>query len=720
MLLASGAALLISSVLVTLALAESPPVAKRDATVDHVFGLTIADPYRWMEGPKNAAFEDWLKAQGAVGRARLNASPYLAKWQKRLNAASATTVTNRLQHRVGKRLFYMHLEAGKQGVLTVRLEDGRETVLFDPNIVKDGAHASVTGYSVSPDGKTIAINLDRGGDEITKVEFYAVDTGAKLPDELDHIWGEFQVSWLGNDQVFYTQMAADPDSQTDKMLNMRARYHRLGSDVATDKILAAAGLNASFPLDPQEFPFLFTQPGSDWIVAGAGGARAEARFCFIRATDLLGNAPQYKCLIGYDDSIQFGDIHGSTFYMNTTRDHPNGQLISLDLSDPEVSLAKAKVVVPEDPHAVITGYAQARDALYLRRMTKGIDGFTRVTYEGAKATPVATPYPGLVALIDSDPQQDGFAYTLQGWTHPRTFYAYDPAAGTTTDLKAGARTAKDYNALVEAISTEAKSLDGTQVPITILKPKGLQPDGKALSIVMGYGAYGATTNQPAFDPMSLEWVADGHIYVIAGIRGGGELGDAWRLAGKGENKHHGIEDMVAAADALVAKGYSQPKQIALYSASAGGIIVGGAVDHFPTHFGAAIIHAGMLNPTRLASDSNGANQYSEFGDPNTEAGFKQLYAMDAYLNIKPNVAYPAVLLDVGLNDNRVAPWNSGKYGAALLVANTGANPILFRTDSDSGHFGTSLSQVAAEAADHYTFVEMELSNPKSGHGKKKR
>ena len=146
--------------------------------------------------------------------------------------------------------------------------------------------------------------------------------------------------------------------------------------------------------------------------------------------------------------------------------------------------------------------------------------------------------------------------------------------------------------------------------------------------------------------------------MYAGIRGGGEKGDAWRLAGKGANKHKGIEDVVAAADMLVTQHYVTREHIALYSASAGGIIVGGAVDRFPGHFGAAIIHAGMLNPTRLAVDTNGANQYAEFGDPNTEQGLKQLSAMDAYVNIKDKVAYPAVLLDVGLNDNRVAPWNS--------------------------------------------------------------
>lgn len=678
----------------------------RFAALLGLIALVQADPYLWMEGPQNAKFADWLRTEGKEGRAALDSSPALEKWRTRLTEVSAATTINRDQHRVGDRVFFLHLESGKQGVLRVRLGDGTEKVLFDPNTLPGQAHASITRYTVSPDGKKVALNIDRGGNEITQIEFFNVDTGQKLPDAIDHIWGEFSATWNGNDGVFYTQMA-NTAGQQDKMLGMRARYHKLGSPASSDLTVAGTGVNPTFPLAPQEFPSVTLDPSSEWALILASGARAEGRLCILKITELLAPNPRYRCIINYEDSVQGAAVQGSVLYLQSVKDAPNGKVLSLDLSKPNAVLADAKVLVPEDKEAVLTGVAPARDALYVKRMRLGIDSIARLPY-GATVEPIKMPYDGQVALFDANGSEDGLVFTLQGWTQPRTLYSYDPKRKSLNDLKIGANSPKDYTQLVEAINTEARSLDGTSIPVTILKPKKANPN--PLAILTAYGAYGIVVTQPTFSPMRLEWVAAGNLYVYAGIRGGGEKGDAWRLAGKGENKHHGIEDVVAAADMLVTQHYATRQRIAVYGASAGGIIIGGAVDRFPDHFGAAIIHAGMLNPTRLAVDTNGANQYAEFGDPTTAPGLKQLTAMDAYANIKDKVAYPAVLLDVGLNDNRVAPWNSGKYGARLKAANTGSKPILFRTDADSGHFGTSLSQEAAERADDYTFVEMTLGS----------
>ncbi len=685
------------------------PVARTVDTVDHLYGMTIPDPYRWMEGPKNNEYRDWLKAQGAVGRARLDASPAMKKWQARLNAASAAVVNNGAHQRIGDRIFYFHMEQGKQAVLHVRLDDGSDKVLFDPNTVTGGGHASITGFAPSPDGKRVALNIDRGGAEITSIEAYDVDSGQKLPDTIDHVWGEFQAQWLTNDTLAYTQMAA-ATGQTDAMVNMHVKLHKLGGDVTADQVVVPAGGLPGAAMVPQEFPVVATDPSSDWSILIIGGARAESRLCVAPRADVIAGHPQFRCVVDYADEITGSNILGNILYLISVKDAPNGRVLAVDLSRPGATLADAKVILPEDKTQIVTLITAAKDGLYVKRMNLGIDGFLRIGADGT-AKPIATPYDGAAYLVYTDTRQDGMLYSLQGWTRPKTLFSYDPATGASTDIKLGATSPRDYSALVDSETTEATSLDGTKVPITILKPKGYKADPKTLAIVEAYGAYGVTISQPAFDPMSLEWVADGHLYVYAGIRGGGEKGDKWRLDGKGPNKHHSVEDFVAAADALSAKGYATPKHIALYSASAGGIIVGGAIDRFPTHFGAAISHAGMLNPTRLASDENGANQYSEFGDPTTEAGFKALYAMDAYVNLKPHVAYPAVMLDVGLNDNRVAPWNSGKYGARLIADNARPNLILFRTDADAGHFGTSLSQAAAEQADHYTFVEMTLGGP---------
>lgn len=682
--------------------AETAPVAPRGDTVETVFGNQIADPYRWMEGADNAAFTDWLKAQGAVGRQWLDASPALDTWRATLSAAGAATTTNRAQHRVAGRIFFLRLEQGKQGVLMERLADGTEKVLLDPNAVAAaGGHASVTGFSVSPNGRIIAVNVDHGGNEITSVEFYDTDSGVKLPDQLDNIWGEFQVDWtMDSKAMTYTQMApATADS--DPMLNMRARYHVMGSATADDPILVAAGANATLPLLPQEFPIVAVSSQSDWAVVFAVGARAEARLCLVKKTDLLKADAAYNCLVNYEDGIQGANLYGDALYLLSKKTTPNGELLKIDLKGARPSLADARVVVPESQSSVITNINVARDGLYVRSMSNGIDSFTRLSHDGGTATKLDLPFDGAAFLTDSDPAADGLVFTLQSWTKPRQLLAYDPATRTVSDLHLGANAPKDYDSAIDIVNVEAPSADGTLVPVTLLVPKGTKPDGKALTLLDAYGAYGQAT-QPFFDPMTLEWVMKGHIYGFVAIRGGGEKGDAWRLGGKGPNKHKGIEDLMGAADYVVAKGYSSVAHVAITGASAGGIIMGGSVTHYPGHFGAAVIHAGMLNPSRLAVQANGPNQYAEFGDATTADGFDALYQMDAYLAVKPGQVYPPVMLDVGLNDNRVAPWNSGKFGAALKAAGA---VVTFRTDSDSGHFGTSLSQAAAEKADHYTFLE---------------
>ncbi|HEX9107034.1 MAG TPA: prolyl oligopeptidase family serine peptidase, partial [Longimicrobiales bacterium] len=689
--------------------AQAPPSAPREDSVDNVFGKTIPDPYRWMEGQENPRFADWLTAQGAAGRSWLDASPALERWRTRLAAVSNATTSHYAQHRVAGRVFFMRLQQGQQGVLMERLPSGEERTLLDPNTLPaSGGHASITTYAVSQDGRRVAVDVDHGGHEITSIEFYDTDSGAQLPDRIDHVWGEFNADWLPDGSgVIYTQMTpAAPGA--DIQLNMRARFHRMGSDTAGDPIVAAAGTNPAFPMEPQEFPIVLASTASDWAMAFATGARTESRVCLVRKSELLQARPPFNCLVRYEDHVQVADLRGSTLYLLSAQDAPNGRLLALDLTDPHPVLARARVLVPERPQDVLVGFYLARDAIYLKYMHDGIDHIVALPYDGSAAQTVPLPYDGAAYLVDSDPRADGILFSLEGYTRPRALYAFDPATRAVTDLHLGATSPRDYASAVQVITTSARSADGTMVPLTLLVPRGMKPDGKALALLEAYGGYGIPL-QPFFNPMFLEWVTSGHIFARAGVRGGGEKGEAWHLAGKGPNKHRGVEDAVGAADYLVRAGYSDAHHVALYGASAGGLVTGAAVARYPDHFGAAVIHSGILDPARLAHALNGANQYAEMGDPGTRDGFAALVDMDPYLALTQRGRYPALLLDVGLNDGRVAPWNSGKFGAQLSYLSRGGL-VLFRTDSDAGHFGTSLSQEASEVADHFTFVEKALGS----------
>lgn len=680
---------------------SAPPVARRVEVIDRDFGLTLPDPYRWMEGEQNLQFQEWLRAQGAYTRAQLDAQPALARWRERLQAVSGAAVRNRLQAPAAGRVFFLRLEGGREGVLMVRDADGHERVLLDPS--KSG-QTKVSVFSPSADGRLVAVNLDSGGSEISHIVILEVQSARQLEAAIDNVWGEFAARWLPDGSGFtYTQMRAGGAADEDRMANMRLRLHRLGTAAAEDPVLVATGSNAGASMAADEMPVALTRPDSSWAALAFGGARPEQRVCVAPLARALTPQAGWHCLAGYQDQVEDFALTGTTLYLLSKKDAPNGRILRLDLARPDASLAGASVVLPESSEDVITALVSARDALYVRRMHSGIDHIVRIPHGATEARELPLPFSGAAYLFTSDPLTEGVLFTLQGWTRPRSAYHYDPRSGALTDLKLGENAPVDYADLVST-ETEALGSDGTRVPLSIVRRRDAPNDGSQRTRLEGYGGYGVSL-QPYFDPNLLEWVRAGNVYAVAHVRGGGEKGEAWHLAGKGANKHKGVEDLIACARELARLGVSRPGRIAASGASMAGVLIGGALVEAPADFGAFVITAGILNPVRLLAASNGANQISEMGDPRTAAGLRQLAAMDPYQRLRPQ-SYPPVLLMVGLNDHRVAPWHSGKFAAALGTLSR--SPIWLRTDGGTGHFATSLGDTANEDADIYAFLETQL------------
>jgi prolyl oligopeptidase len=681
--------------------------ARKVDTVDHEFGLTLPDPYRWMEGDKNPEFAAWLKDQGEFGRAQLDRLPRLGFWRERLGAAASAGVTNRQQTPMGGRLFFLRLQGAGEGVLMVRDRDGRERTLMEPAVGSAGkGTAAITNFSPSWDGDRIAVNVQSGGSEITHITVLDVNTGKELGERSDDVWGELAADWLPDDKGYiYTQLApAASRDPTDFTLNQRVLLHRLGTQSAADAILIARGSKPEAQLDPREFPTLTPIPDSRFALLQIGGARPELRVCVAPRIEAARPDAKWHCLIGYDDNVQQIALHGDVLYAVSMRGSPNGRLLKLDLNRSQ-DFKRAQLVLPESADEVLTGLAAAGDALYVRRMQGGPDGLLRVKYTG-EVQPIALPFVGAAYVLAADPRAPGAVFTLQGWTVPRTAFRYDAATGALIDLHLGATAAGDYSGLA-AEETTAKSLDGTLVPLSIVHRTASRADHSGIAMLEGYGGYGIS-EQPFFDPLMLEWVKAGHVYAVAHVRGGGEKGDRWRIGGQGASKERGIEDFIAGAQTLESMGWAKRGEVVGFGGSMGGVLVGGAITRAPDAFGAAIIQAGELNPTRLEAAPNGANQFAEIGDPHTSEGLHMAAAMDPYQRIKDATAYPAVLLIVGLNDNRVAPWASGKFGARLAAATNSQTPVWFRTNADMGHFNTAAGAQSLELSDAFAFAEAML------------
>lgn len=690
----------------------TPPVARTVNTVDDLFGVKVADPYRWMEGNDNPELAEWFRGQGAYTRAYLGRIPGHEGLLARVRELGLSYGYPSGVQLAGGRLFHMQLGAGEQlPKLMVREPDGRDRVLVDP-VARgaEGSHASVNSYSPSPDGALLAYDLSQGGSEVSTIHVLEVSTGKDLPDAIERVWGEFAASWLPDASgFFYTQMAT-PTAGTDPMLNMQARLHRLGTPVAKDP-LVLAGLHApGMKFAPEEFPVVAVPSGSSWALAFASGARSEQRVAVAKLADLdlTGKAATpWKMVAEYSDGIEDVAFHGERLYLLSHKGASGRRVLSVPAAHPD--LASASVEIPEDTAAPLVAISDARDALYIERMKNGLAQVLRLAWSEKQPATLALPFEGWVNELATDPLRDGVTFDLSGWTRPITYQTYDP-----TTQKLAVAIESEYGADLSAVTAEevdAVSADGTHVPLSILHRKGLALDGSHPAILYGYGGYGISQN-PWFSPSVLAWLERGGVFAVAHVRGGGEKGEAWKVAGTGPNKMNGIHDFIACGEYLVANHYTMPAHLTAVGGSMGGVLVGRAITERPDLFAAAQIAVGITNPLRILAAENGANQKSELGDPETEAGFKAIFEMDPYQHVKPGTAYPAVLFTIGLNDRRVAPWMTAKMAARLQAATTSKKPVLVRFDADAGHgIGSTRDQTYAERADVWSFFLSMTGDP---------
>jgi prolyl oligopeptidase len=264
---------------------------------------------------------------------------------------------------------------------------------------------------------------------------------------------------------------------------------------------------------------------------------------------------------------------------------------------------------------------------------------------------------------------------------------------------------------VESVEVKVPSHDGTLVPLSIIYPKEMKLDGSHPTLLSGYGGYGVLMN-PNFDPMTLAWYERGGVRAICHVRGGGEYGEEWHLAGKGPTKPNTWRDFIACADYLISKGYTSQSRLAGQGGSAGGILIGRAITDRPDLFGAAIINVGLLDTLRYEATANGETNLPELGSIKTEQGFKALYAMSSFHHVKDQTAYPAVLLTTGINDPLVDPWEPAKMTARLQAATSSDKPVLLRVDYGGGHGGGSgRDGYRQRLADSWSFLLWQFSVP---------
>jgi prolyl oligopeptidase len=601
--------------------------------------------------------------------------------------------------------------------------NGPEKLLLDPErITLAGTNQSKGKNTIqdvypSDDARYAIVEITPGGSELD-TEIHVIET-VSARETGDTIPRASSPSWLPNSHSFIYNRCWETIDDLEKLQKLppgtpvteifqkgRDYLHALGTDPSKDPPVSGGVAGSSIAVAPQHM-FISWQPESKYALGVVRNGSASNKSYYLVPVNTAGKSNSaWRKVADLSDDVQSLAIHGDDLYLLTFKNTPRYKIVRMDARKPELSSAET-VVAPGE--AVITDMATAQDALYVRVLDGGISRILRVSY-GAKpeVERVALPFEGHATLTATDPRVPGTLLVMQSWTKGRKIYAYDPRTKQVSDTRLQPAGRYDDPGGVEAVEVKVPSYDGTLVPLSIIHPKGMKLDGSNPTELIGYGAYGTTQNA-VMDRLTIAQSEMGAVRAVCHVRGGGEYGEEWHLAGKGQTKPNTWRDFIACAEYLIANKYTSPARLAGRGESAGGIMIGRAITERPELFRAAIINVGPSDALRAEITNVGS--IAEFGSTKTEDGFKALYAMSPYHHVKDRTAYPAILLTTGINDIRVAPWQSAKMAARLQTATSSGELILLRVDYENGHGSATRQSFLENAADAWSFLMWQFRVP---------
>ncbi len=688
-----------------LALVASPPIpaTARKPVTDTYHGVKVSDDYRWLENGADPAVRAWDAAQNAHARAILDALPAVPQIRARLTelVKSSSVRYARIVEREGA-LFAIKLDPSKQQPVLVTLKSaddlGSERTLVDPNAMSAKGDVAIDFYVPSLDGKKVAVSLSRGGTESGDVHLFDVATGKETGETIPRVNGGTaggSVAWdHAGTGFWYTRYPRGKErAPADMEFYQQVFFHRIGTPTGKDAYELGRQLPRIAEIE------LATRRDGRWVLAevkkGDGGQVAW----WLRPAGKGG----WSRIAAFGDEVAqavFGD--DEALYLLSRKDAPRGKILRLPLPAPK--LASARVVVPEGDGAIAL-FAPTASRLYVADVLGGPTRLRVFDLAGKShgEVPVldVSSVDGIVRL-----QGDDVLFENESFLEPPAWYRLDAATGTVTKTKLAQTSIASY-ADAEVVREIAVSRDGTRVPMNVVMRKGTKLDGANPTLLTGYGGYDIS-QKPYFSSLRRLWLDQGGIFVVANLRGGGEYGEAWHLAGNLLRKQNVFDDFYACARRLVERGYTSTAHLAILGGSNGGLLMGAALTQHPEEYRAVVSFMGVYDMLRSETTSNGAFNVTEYGSVKDPAQFKALHAYSPYHRVVDGAKYPAVLLIAGENDPRVDPWHSRKFAARLQAASASDHPILLRTSAFGHGFGSSLDEVIAQQVDVYAFLLHEL------------
>ncbi|MEP0882170.1 prolyl oligopeptidase family serine peptidase [Trichocoleus sp. ST-U3] len=680
------------------------PTSQKVDQVDDYHGKKVSDPYRWLEDPDSDETKAWVEAQNQVTFSYLNEIPVREKIKQRLTELWDYEKYS-LPFKEGDRYFYFKNDGlQNQSVLyTLTSLDGEPKVLLDPNKLSEDGTIALSGIAISEDGNLMAYGLSTSGSDWQEWKVRDVEKGEDLSDHLK--WIKFSgASWTKHNQGFFYSRYDEPN-ETSKLEDInyyqKLFYHRLGKPQSEDILVYDRP-------DQKEWGFSggVTEDGRYLIISVWRGSDPKNLVFYKDLTNP--DAPVIELISEFEASYSFIDSDGSIFWFRTDLDAPRGRAIAIDtfnLPSSPVSKEEWQEIIPQ-AEEVLEGVGLLNNQFVTEYLKDARTQIKIFELNGSFVREVELPGIGSAGGFGGKRYDTETFYSFTSFTTPATIYRYDMVSGESTIFR---QPKVDFNP--DDYKTKQifyRSKDGTHLPMFITYKKGLQLDGSNPTYLYGYGGFNVSLT-PSFSVGNLVWMEMGGVYAVPNLRGGGEYGEEWHQGGTKLNKQNVFDDFIAAAEWLIANGYTTPEKLAIGGGSNGGLLVGACMTQRPDLFGAALPAVGVMDMLRFHKFTIGWAWTSDYGSPENPEEFNALYAYSPLHNLKPGTSYPATMITTADHDDRVVPAHSFKFAAALQAAHTGVAPVLIRIETKAGHgAGKPTTKIIEEVADRWAFLVREV------------
>jgi len=694
--LISALALSLSTLLFAEEKLSYPQAPKSDQTDDY-HGTKVADPYRDLENVDAEATRKWIEAENKLTFDYLAAIPERNKIKEKMTALwnyEKSTIPSR---EGGRYFFSKNTGLQNQNVLfTGATLPGEAKTLLDPNTLSKDGTVALSGIDITDDGKLLAYGLAVAGSDWQQWKVRDIESGKDLTDDVQ--WVKFSgASWNKEGTgFFYSRYDAPASADQLKQANYfhKLYFHKLGTPQAKDELIYERKDHKDWNFNGE-----VTEDGRFLIINISQGSDPKNRIFYKELAKA--DAPVVELLNKQDAAYDFLGCDGNIFWFLTDLAAPRGRIVAIDITKPE----NITTVVPEAPDKLqnVEVVGDRFVASYLKDAHSAIRLFDLI---GKAAGEIQLPGLGTASGFKGKRKDTETFYSYVSFTEPATVYRYDFKSGQSAVLFKPKVDFKSDDFTTEQVFYSSK--DGTKVPMFLTYRKGLEKNGNNPTMLYGYGGFNASMT-PSFSPAIATWLQMGGVYAVANLRGGGEYGEEWHLAGTKLRKQNVFDDFIAAGEWLIANKYTSTPKLGISGRSNGGLLVGAVLNQRPELWGATLPGVGVMDMLRFQKFTIGWAWTSDYGSSDNPEEFAALHKYSPLHNIKPGINYPPTFIVTADHDDRVFPGHSFKFTAALQAAQAGPAPVLIRIETRAGHgAGKPTSKIIEETSDQWAFLAKSL------------